>query len=123
MGTSNLLQFFNQHAPTMNYGWLTPETDDIEYRRVVLHGSATALGCIHKHQHPQGGVPWDRKGLRLYARTAGAAEVDFQVFQRYELPSTQFSQFDPTSIMMYPVPGNYGGELLCRLEHRVVQGQ
>ena len=106
MGTSNVLHWFNQHAPTMNYGWLTPSTGEIEYSRVVLHEFGHALGCIHEHQHPQGGVPWDKeKAYAYYAQNGWTREeVDFQVFQRYNLPSTQYSQFDPKSIMMYPVP-------------------
>ena len=106
MGTSNVLHWFNQHAPTMNYGWLTPSTGDIEYSRVVLHEFGHALGCIHEHQHPQGGVPWDKeKAYAYYAQNGWTPEeVDFQVFKRYNLPSTQYSQFDPQSIMMYPVP-------------------
>jgi serralysin len=106
MGTSNVLHWFNQYAPTMNYGWLTPSTGDVEYSRVVLHEFGHALGCIHEHQHPQGGVPWDKeKAYAYYAQNGWTREeVDFQVFQRYNLPSTQYSQFDPKSIMMYPVP-------------------
>src|SRR5258706_9892542 len=42
--------------PTMNYGWLTPDSTDDETRRVVLHEFGHALGLIHEHQSPAGGI-------------------------------------------------------------------
>ncbi len=115
MGVGNLFYWFQQDTPTMNYGWLTPKTDDEEYSRVVLHEFGHALGCIHEHQHPEAGVPWDKeKAYEWYGKTNGwsRAEVDAEVFNRYGKFMTQYSRFDPTSIMMYPVPeeitvGNY----------------
>lgn len=107
LGAGNLLHWFRQDLPTMNYGWLTPTTDEDEYSRVVLHEFGHALGCIHEHQHPEAGVPWDKeKAYEWYGKTNGwsRADVDAQVFNRYGKFMTQFSKFDPMSIMMYPVP-------------------
>ena len=39
-------------VPSMNLGWLTINTSDEEYRRVVLHEFGHALGLVHEHQNP-----------------------------------------------------------------------
>jgi hypothetical protein len=45
LGTDALV--ISRPEPTMNYGWLTPESHEDEYRRVVVHEFGHALGCIH----------------------------------------------------------------------------
>jgi hypothetical protein len=96
----------NKDNPTMHYGWLEPSTQEIEYRRVVLHEFGHALGCIHEHQSPAGGIPWDvPKVYEFYKKTQGwdKKEVDQQVLGRYSETITNFTEFDPKSIMEYPV--------------------
>ena len=93
--------------PTMNFGWLRPDTADLEYQRVVVHEFGHALGCIHEHQHPEAGIPWDTAAV--YARYGGPPnnwtrdEVDINVLGKYSRDQTQFSEFDPQSIMLYSV--------------------
>lgn len=94
--------------PTMNYGWLEPGLADDEYQRVVLHEFGHALGAIHEHQNPAVGIPWDRQAV--YAHYAGppnfwdSATVDANLFEKYSSDRTQHTEFDPHSIMLYPVP-------------------
>lgn len=94
--------------PTMNYGWLEPDTPMREYDRVVRHEFGHALGMIHEHQNPAalGKIPWDKpKVYAYYAQQCwNKDEVDFNIFQPYSEDSTNHTAFDPTSIMQYAVP-------------------
>lgn len=93
--------------PTMNFGWFNPRTPDEEFNRTVVHEFGHALGCIHEHQHPEAGIPWDKEAVYRYYQGPPnnwtRAQVDTNLFQRYGADITQFSAFDRKSIMLYPV--------------------
>jgi astacin (peptidase family M12A) len=94
--------------PTMNYGWLEPDTSLREYQRVVRHEFGHALGMIHEHQNPaaQGQIPWDKPKVYAYYAQQGWTkdDVDFNIFELYTEESTNHTTFDPTSIMEYAIP-------------------
>lgn len=96
---------------TMNFGWLTSSSSDEDVEEVVLHEFGHALGLIHEHQHPIGGIQWDKAAI--YAELGGPpnnwskAKVDLNMFQAWETSETNFSAFDPASIMMYPIPEHW----------------
>ncbi|MDF1512971.1 MAG: hemopexin repeat-containing protein [Anaerolineae bacterium] len=94
--------------PTMNYGWLTPQSSDTEYNRVVLHEFGHALGMIHEHQHPEAGFTWDRDAVIAYyggpPNDWPVSKIEHNVLNRYDRTTTQYSAFDVHSIMLYPIP-------------------
>ena len=116
LGTDALDPAIAPDEPTMNYGWLTPATANDELQRVVLHEFGHALGLVHEHQSPAADIPWDLE--TLYTYFAGPpnywspAQVDYNIIRRYEHDQTNFSAFDPMSIMLYPIsPAFTGGKL------------
>jgi hypothetical protein len=95
-------------APTLRLGGFGPGTSDREMHRVVLHEFGHALGMIHEHQSPAARIPWDKEKVYAYygqpPNSWSRAKVDHNIFDAYDADSTNFSAFDPESIMLYPVP-------------------
>ncbi len=100
------IDWFPAGQATMNFGWLTPTTDEEEYSRVVTHEFGHALGCIHEHQSPANDIPWNKEAVYRYyaARGWSKATVDHNLFQKFSKSQTQFSAFDTQSIMLYAIP-------------------
>lgn len=100
------------NSPTMNYGWLYDDSDDIEYQSVVLHefmhGAAAAL---HEHSSPSAGMKWNKPVV--YKWLGGSPNfwppevVDSNVFETYSKEVTQYSIFDPYSIQLYSFPAEW----------------
>ena len=94
--------------PTMNYGWLTPDSDDRELRRVVLHEFGHVLGLIHEHQNPNRPISWNRAAV--IADLSGPpnywdeATIENNMFKRYVPGEVSSTPVDARSIMMYPIP-------------------
>lgn len=97
--------------PTMNFGWLLDATDDVEYNRVVVHEFGHALGCIHEHQNPAGGIQWNKPVVYAYyegpPNNWTPEAVDLNIFNTYDKNITNYTAVDPLSIMMYPIPANF----------------
>ena len=98
--------YLGVNEPTMNFGWFDEQTPEFEFQRTILHEFGHALGLLHEHQNPSGGIPWDRAAVYdHYRRTQGwDKKTTYQnVIQKASRNETQFSTYDPKSIMHYPV--------------------
>jgi serralysin len=112
IGTDNLT--IPTTLNTMNFGWFVDNTPDDEFSRTVIHEFGHALGCIHEHQSPDANIPWNKDAVYAYYLQYDGwnrAQVDVNIFDLYSSSSTQFSQFDSSSIMLYSIPASltYGG--------------
>ena len=47
----------------MNFGWLTLNTDEREFRRAVLHEFGHVLGLVHEYQNPNADIPWNKAAV------------------------------------------------------------
>ena len=94
--------------PTMNYGWLTPDSGNDELNRVVMHEFGHALGLIHEHQNPEGGIEWNEpavmKELSGPPNNWDEATIRHNVLDHYPKGDVIASPVDKDSIMMYPIP-------------------
>jgi serralysin len=93
---------------TMNYGWLTLASEEAEIRRVVLHEFGHAIGLIHEHQNPKGGIKWNEAAvihdLSGPPNNWDAATIDANIFRHYSPTEVVATDVDSNSIMMYPIP-------------------
>jgi serralysin len=98
----------DEPEPTMNYGWLTPDSTEDELRRVVLHEFGHALGLIHEHQNPKGGIEWNRDAviadLEGPPNNWPLSVIESNIFAKYPKTDVVATDVDAESIMMYPIP-------------------
>ncbi|MEO5563186.1 MAG: M12 family metallopeptidase [Chitinophagaceae bacterium] len=108
---------------TINFGWFDQETTQGEFSRVVMHEFGHALGFHHEHQSPASPLQWDLPKTYKYFKDNNnwsEDEVNRNIINKYSQSNTNFSAYDPNSIMHYFVPvglvlnggGGRGGEYM-----------
>lgn len=93
---------FTMHFDTTDFVY---EANDKAFRGTVLHEFGHALGLIHEHMSPVSGIQWDSSAV--YARKAmmgwNKDMTNAQLFRKYNISYTNGTQYDPKSIMHYPI--------------------
>ncbi len=107
VGNNN--RYISPYRATMNFGWFNDNTRDAEFRRTTLHEFGHAIGLSHEHQHPSASIQWNREAVyAYYQRTQdwSIRDVDANIFRKYAASNSNYSQYDPTSIMHYYIPSS-----------------
>jgi hypothetical protein len=94
------------NLPTMNFGWFDSKTPDADFQRTVRHEFGHVLGFEHEHQSPVSNIAWNKDSVYKYYLTGGwdSVKVDANIFEKYSRSFTNFSAYDPLSIMHYHIP-------------------
>jgi TPR repeat protein len=96
----------DQAAPTMVLG-LSVMSSERVLRRLVLHEFGHALGLEHEHQNPAEEIPWDHDAVYAHAAREwgwSRSTAQHNILDRLQAERTQFTAFDPRSIMAYGIP-------------------
>lgn len=97
-----------QNKATMNFQ--DPTAD--EFEGTVLHEFGHALGCVHEHQSPAGGISWNKNLIYLFygiePRNWSQDRVNREILYRYtdekvQEMKMQWSSYDRQSVMMYEI--------------------
>jgi hypothetical protein len=84
---------------------LADNSQAVVIRRTTLHEFGHALGCIHEHSQPNVPFEWNKQVvIDAHEGIWTEAEVENNIFEKYDAEQVESSDFDQNSIMLYPIP-------------------
>lgn len=98
--------YIDANEPTMNLAL----RGEYMSERVILHEFGHALGLEHEHQNPAGRIQWNESVvINELMQSQGWSEdhIRLHVINRKDIEQTNFTAFDPKSIMVYVIPNRW----------------
>lgn len=112
VGTDSLVtEYFPADGPTMCLSEIRRAESSMRVERIVRHEFGHAIGLVHEHSSPAADIMWDEEAV--YAELSGPPNhwskevVHHNVFRRYSARTTNHTEFDPDSIMLYALPARW----------------
>ena len=78
--------------------------------RIILHEFGHALSLMHEHQNPTASIPWNEKAIIDEVREKWGwpePKIKRNILTQLKVDHTNFTAFDPHSIMLYPIPNRW----------------
>lgn len=100
---------FGNDEPIVCFDTLHENSPIEDVNKYVLHEFGHVLGFIHEHLHPLKKINWIReKAIEHYYKNYNYSVEDCEknLFRKYMPSSLIYAEFDPNSIMMYPIPSD-----------------
>ncbi|KAH6605843.1 hypothetical protein Trco_004996 [Trichoderma cornu-damae] len=89
--------------PTM---CLVLQQDKRNFQYQVLHEFGHLLGCVHEHSNPNANIDWDKGSVYKYYEVhhQWSKQRTFnEIIRRFGDKEVEYSHFDTSSVMMYPI--------------------
>ncbi|WP_237276481.1 M12 family metallopeptidase [Tenacibaculum ovolyticum] len=108
---SNLGTDSKYYEHSMNLGYEDNGSSTYGFRSTTIHEFGHALGLNHEHRNPSAGIKWNKPVVYNYYAAPpnnwSKATVDSNIFAQLDRNSSNYSEYDPKSIMHYPINASH----------------